>query len=75
MIKFEVKTFNLKELEGLAVRNAMTYTKGNVQFARELLNVSKATMYRLLRVYDIDFNTIREYNEWKHIGWKTKKNK
>lgn len=56
--------FNLKAIEKAAVIGAITYAKGNVQYARELLDVSKATIYRLLREYSIDYNAIREYNEF-----------
>lgn len=72
MVKLEARTFNLKDLEKLAVEQAIKYTKGNVQYARELLNVSKATMYRLLRVYNIDFEEIRDQNDWNHRGFRAK---
>jgi transcriptional regulator of acetoin/glycerol metabolism len=72
MIKLETKTFNLKEIEKQAVVAAITYSKGNVQFARELLNVSKATMYRLLREYNVDFATIRDMNNWNYVGFSKK---
>ena len=70
MIKFESNTLNLKDLEKQAVIQAINYTKGNIQYARELLCVSKATMYRLLREYNIDFATIRDMNDWNYVGFK-----
>jgi len=72
MIKFESNTLNLKDLEKQAVIQAVDYTKGNIQYARELLNVSKATMYRLLSEYNIDFATIRDMNDWNYVGFKQK---
>jgi transcriptional regulator of acetoin/glycerol metabolism len=68
-MKFEVNTFNLKELERLAAVNALEFSKGNVQFARELLNVSKATIYRIFRDYNIDYLEVRE-RYGRTSGWK-----
>jgi DNA-binding NtrC family response regulator len=65
-------TFNLKEIEKEIVIAAIKYTEGNVQYARELLNVSKATIYRLIDVYHIDVQELRDKRNW---GWKTIKEK
>lgn len=73
MIKFQTNTFNLKELEGLAAKEAIEYTRGNVKFACELLNVSKMTMYRIFKEHNIDIDSVRKKYEWRHLGWKTKK--
>lgn len=64
--------FNLKELEKKTVIDALNYTKGNITFARELLGVSKATIYRLMRDYNIDYLKLRADNEIKS-SWTTTK--
>lgn len=56
--------FNLKDIEKAAVFAAVAYTKGNLTYARELLNVSKATLYRLIREYGVDYKEVREANDW-----------
>lgn len=72
-MRLEVNSFNLNDLQRVAVTEAIRYTKGNVQYARELLNVSKGKMYRLLKVYGIDYNSIREENNRRALkGFKTK---
>ncbi len=53
------KDLNLKDIERQAVLAAINYTQGNVQFARELLGVSKATIYKLLKGYGIDYQALR----------------
>lgn len=59
-LSFTASTYNLKTIERQAVTEAITYTQGNVQYARELLNVSKATIYRLLNEYNIDYLELRK---------------
>lgn len=73
MTRLNLNTFNLKTIEKTAVISAINYTKGNVQYARELLNVSRSTIYKLLKEYKVDYNKIREDNNWNHKGYKVKK--
>ena len=65
----QINTFNLKEIEKQAVTAAITYTEGNIQHARELLNVSKATIYRLLDDYNIDYLELRAK---RNKGWRVR---
>ncbi|MCG0276197.1 MAG: sigma-54-dependent Fis family transcriptional regulator [Thermosediminibacteraceae bacterium] len=46
-------------LEKENVKNALLQCKGNVDRAAELLNVSRATIYRKIRKYKIDLKSIR----------------
>nr|WP_245628381.1 sigma-54-dependent Fis family transcriptional regulator [Fervidicola ferrireducens] len=46
-------------LEKENVKNALLNCKGNVNRAAELLNISRATMYRKIRKYNIDLKSIK----------------
>lgn len=57
--------FSLKDMEKKLTTEAVIYTNGNLRQAAKLLNVSVMKMYRLLKIYNIDYAKIRHDSEWK----------
>lgn len=51
----------MADIQKEAIKNAMLYTKNNIQHAAEVLEISRSTLYRRLKEFDIDFeNDIQE---------------
>ena len=50
----EEKTFDLKQLEKNTIRRCVTQNKGNIKKSSELLGISRASLYRKLKEYDIE---------------------
>ncbi len=42
------------------VMAAIKYTNGNLMYARDLLGISRQTLYRLIDVHSIDLKQIRD---------------
>ncbi|MGB4439088.1 MAG: sigma 54-interacting transcriptional regulator [Sedimentibacter sp.] len=51
-------TFNLRDIEKDSIEQALSANKGNVLKAAKDLNISKATIYRKIKIYSIDLNNI-----------------
>ena len=57
--------FNLKEVEKKTILAAINFTKGNLSYAKDVLGISRASMYFLLKKHKIGYdhiNQIREYH-------------
>lgn len=63
MISLTLNTLNLKEVEKAVVVEALKIARGNVSFARELLKIHKGTMYRFIKIHNLDdmIETLREH--------------
>lgn len=53
-------TFNLKDIEKDSIEQALSANNGNALKAAKDLNISKATIYRKIKIYDIDLNNIEK---------------
>lgn len=56
-----VKTFNLKDIEKESILKALSANKGNIIMAASDLNISRATIYRKIKMYSIDMNNSYKY--------------
>jgi DNA-binding NtrC family response regulator len=72
MIK--LNTLNLKEVEKAVVIEAIKTAKGNLTFARELLNIHKATMYRFIKFYGLRdlIESLKDEAEMKDFSFNNK---
>jgi len=52
--------FNLQAAQKRMLIDAITYTKGNLMQAQELLGTSRQTLYRLIDVHGVDLKQIRD---------------
>jgi DNA-binding NtrC family response regulator len=73
--KIEIDTFNLRDIEKHAVTKAVYFTKGNLQYASELLNISRMTLYRLLKEYKINYAILKANNWYNRPSRKRQGNK
>lgn len=51
------QSFNLKDIEKTSIEMALSANRGNVLKAAKDLNISKATIYRKIKMYSIDLNS------------------
>jgi transcriptional regulator of acetoin/glycerol metabolism len=63
LFRDKAPNFNLKEIEKNTILEAIRYTKGNLTFAKELLGISRASIYFLLKQHNIGYNVIDEIRE------------
>lgn len=52
-IVFPSEMLSMESIEGAAIRLALTYAQGNVTQAAEMLQISKATLYRKIKEYKL----------------------
>ncbi|MDF2616163.1 MAG: family ATPase, partial [Sedimentibacter sp.] len=55
------KTYNLKDIEKESIVKALSANKGNINMAASDLNISRATIYRKIKMYSIDMNNWYKY--------------
>jgi transcriptional regulator with PAS, ATPase and Fis domain len=55
-------TYNLKDIEKESIVKALSANKGNVIMAASDLNISRATIYRKIKMYSIDTNNYYKYD-------------
>ncbi len=53
--KDTVDLLPLTKLEELAIKGALKATGGNISRAAKVLGIGRATLYRKMRKYDIDY--------------------
>ncbi len=51
------KSYNLKDIEKESIVKALSANKGNIIMAASDLNISRATIYRKIKMYSIDMNS------------------
>jgi transcriptional regulator of acetoin/glycerol metabolism len=56
--KYELSSITLKDIEKESIVQAIATNNGNIKKAAEELNISKATIYRKIKSYSIDVNSI-----------------
>ncbi len=56
--KYELSSITLKDIEKDSIVQAIAANNGNIKKAAEELNISKATIYRKIKSYSIDVNSI-----------------
>jgi transcriptional regulator of acetoin/glycerol metabolism len=54
-------TYNLKDIEKESILKALSANKGNIIMAANDLNISRATIYRKIKMYSIDMNNSYKY--------------
>ena len=64
LFRDKVPNFNLKEIEKTTILAAIKYTKGNLTFAKEMLGISRASLYFLLKQHNIGYNTINDIRDY-----------